>query len=124
MKNNKGFTLVELLAVIVILSSVALVTVASVTASLERREEKECQEQISIAKNAAKIYFSLNNVKSVCVKKLQDEGYFNGTKKIDRLKIDDTQNVNQCTNSKITFNDSTGYTYSNENDLSKVCNQS
>ena len=57
--NRKGFTLVELLAVIVILSSLSIVAVVSVTSSLQRRSDRECQEQISLAKNAAKIYFSL-----------------------------------------------------------------
>ena len=90
MKNNKGFTLVELLAVIVILSSIALVTVASVTASLGRREEKECDEQKALAKNAAKIYFSLKGGTSVSVGTLKSEGYFNGNQKTDRLQDDST----------------------------------
>lgn len=60
MKDRKGFTLIELLSVIVILSSISIVVVVSVTSSLERRDVKECQEQVALAKNAAKIYFSLN----------------------------------------------------------------
>ena len=54
--NNKGFTLIELLAVIVILISISFVAVSQITSSLTRREERECEEQIEIAKNAAKIY--------------------------------------------------------------------
>lgn len=86
MKNNKGFTLVELLAVIVILSSIALITVASVSSSLGRREEKECNEQKALAKNAAKIYFSLNDdVTSVSVETLKSEGYFASNQKVDKI---------------------------------------
>lgn len=86
MKNNKGFTLVELLAVIVILSSVALVVVASVSSSLSRREDRECDEQKALAKNAAKIYFSLNEgIASVSVETLKNEGYFASNQKVDRI---------------------------------------
>ena len=56
--NNKGFTLVELLAVMVILISISLVAVVTITSSLERREDKECTEQQELAIGAAKIYFS------------------------------------------------------------------
>ncbi len=89
--NKKGFTLIELLAVIVILSSLSLVVVASVSSSLGRRDEKECEEQIALAKNAAKIYFSLNGGTSVTVKKLKDNDYFTQGSKTDKLK--DSANI-------------------------------
>ena len=41
MKNNKGFTLVELLAVIIVLATISLVAVTSVSTSLYDRDEKE-----------------------------------------------------------------------------------
>ena len=59
--NNKGFTLIELLAVIVILSMITLVVIGSVSNSLIKREGKECEEQKELAKNAAKIFFALND---------------------------------------------------------------
>ena len=84
--NRKGFTLIELLAVIVILSTISLVAVSSLTKSLNDRDIKECKEQISLAKNAAKIYFSLNeDAEFVCVQTLINDGYFSGDKKTDRL---------------------------------------
>ena len=58
--NRKGFTLIELLAVILILSTISVVAVVSISSSLERRDSKECEEQVALAKNAAKIYFSLH----------------------------------------------------------------
>ena len=72
--NNKGFTLVELLAVMVILITISLVSVSAVTDSLVRREEKERCEQYQLAINAAKIYFSLENKNSVTVGVLKNKG--------------------------------------------------
>lgn len=89
--NNKGFTLVELLAVMVILISISLVTVASVTSSLTRREDKECQEQQELAIGAAKIYFSLSGSTNVTITQLNGgvapdyTDYFKDDKKIDKL---------------------------------------
>ena len=99
--NNKGFTLVELLAVIVILSGMSLVVVGSISSSLIKRDQKECEEQIELAKNAAKIYFSLkDNVNSVTVLELKNGDYFTTNKKINRLNDD----------SEITY-DSDGYKF-------------
>ena len=73
MKNNKGFTLVELLAVIVILLAVSSVVGWGITNTLERREVKECKEQVELAKGAAKIYFSINKSKTeVTIKTLKE----------------------------------------------------
>lgn len=96
--NNKGFTLIELLAVIVILASMSLVVVASVSSSLQRRDIKECEEQIELAKNAAKIYFSLNDCSvsatgdscDVNVGVLKEGNYFNENSKVNRLNDNDT----------------------------------
>ncbi len=103
--NKKGFTLIELLAVIVILSSMSLIVVASVSSSLGRRDEKECQEQIQLAKNAAKIYFSLTDKNSVTVKVLKDNDYLNEKSKTDKLNDSHV----------ITFNGSK-YIYNNGNE--------
>lgn len=84
-ENNKGFTLVELLAVIIILSAIALVSVISITKSLYDRDEKECEEQKELARNAAKIYFSINGGSSVTVDKLISDGYLNDKNKTNRL---------------------------------------
>ncbi len=94
--NNKGFTLVELLAVIVILLSVALIAVSGISASLERRDERECEEQKELAINAAKIYFALNDCTvstsgdscDVNISVLKSGEYFNEKSKTRRLKDD------------------------------------
>jgi len=100
--NNKGFTLVELLAVIVILVTVSLVAVGGISNSLQNRDVKECVEQQELAVSAAKMYFSLDgtNTNEVLVFVLKDKGYFTNGKKIDELDLND----------KITFSDS-GYLY-------------
>ena len=87
--NNKGFTLIELLAVIIILISMSLIVVTSISSSLERRDTKECEEEISLAKNAAKIYFSLNDSNSVTISELKENNYFNNDNKISKLKDND-----------------------------------
>ena len=100
--NNKGFTLIELLAVIVILVGISLTAVMGISASLERRDEKECYEQVEFAVNAAKIYFSLNSNESVVtVGTLKSDGYFD-SKKIDKLSIYDKISIG---GDKYLFND-------------------
>ena len=89
--NNKGFTLVELLAVFIILLGIALIAVGGISSSLEKREERECENEIALAKNAAKIYFSLHdNVTSVSISTLKSEDYFNENSDISKLQLADT----------------------------------
>ena len=92
--NNKGFTLVELLAVMVILVAISLVVVGGISASLEKRDIKECEEQQELAIGAAKIYFSLNNVTSVSISDLKSGKYFSNDKKISELDDDDIITIN------------------------------
>lgn len=84
--NKKGFTLVELLAVIVVLSGLSLIVVSSINSTLERREEKEVNEQKELAINAAKIYFSLESGTSVKISELINENYLSSDKasKLDK----------------------------------------
>lgn len=105
--NRKGFTLIELLAVIVVLSGITLVVIGSVSTSLINREKKECEEQMGLAKNAAKIYFSLDKVgmSKVSVGDLVNEGYLD-SKKANLL--DDTWEI---------VYDSSGYKFENESNL-------
>lgn len=106
--NNKGFTLVELLAVFVILLSVSFVAVGGITASLENRDIKECEEQQEMAVSAAKMYFSLdgkdiNQVDvGVKVSVLKANGYIDEADEADRLNDDDTIKIKA---------DYSGYTY-------------
>ena len=89
--NNKGWTLIELLAVMVILISISLIAVGGISASLERRDIKECQEQQELAVGAAKIYFSLNSedTDGVKISELKSGNYFSSDKKVSRLNDND-----------------------------------
>ena len=98
--NNKGFTLIELLAVIVILVGISLTAVMGISASLEKRDEKECREQIEFAINSAKIYFSLNNPDVVSIATLKNNDYFDGNK-VSKLKDSDEIRIHD---SGYTFN--------------------
>ena len=85
MKDNNGFTLIELLVVMMILTGMSLIVVMGITASLDRRDVKECEEQQALAINAAKIYFSLTNTTTVSVGTLKAGNYFSSDNKLTRL---------------------------------------
>ena len=112
--NNKGFTLVELLAVMVILVSVSFVAVGGITESLLRRDIKECKEQQQLAVSAAKMYFSLDGkgLTSVDISTLKSKGYFSDDKKTDLLEGGDVIKMKE-----------NGYTY-NDKDVGCSCDNS
>ena len=81
---KKGFTLAELLGVIVILSLIALITVPAITDTLQNDKIKLCNTQleeiISAAKtwgadNLVKLPSSEGQTKTVSLKTLSDYGY-------------------------------------------------
>ena len=94
--NNKGFTLVELLAVMVILLSISVVAVTNVTASLKRTEEAEKDSQKKMIINAAKIYFSMNTVDNVKISELINAKYIKDESLIS--SFDTTYYVIGCNN--------------------------
>ena len=57
-KNKKGFTLVELLAVLTILVTILLVAIPSVTSSLSRTEENELESKKQIIISAIELNLS------------------------------------------------------------------
>ena len=66
MKDNKGFTLVELLAVLVLLSVVMAIVIPSLSASLSRTKDKQNQSNYKFLESAAEMYVSdyFDSVKS------------------------------------------------------------
>ena len=54
--DNKGFTLVELLAVLVILVAIMGIAIPSISSSLERTKDKQNDARLEIIKSAAEMY--------------------------------------------------------------------
>ena len=59
--NNKGFTLVELLAVLAILITILLVAIPSITSSLSRSEAKELDAKKELIASSVEISISKND---------------------------------------------------------------
>ena len=60
-KNNKGFTLVELLVVIVILIAIVSIAIPSITSSMERSKEKLNEGKKETIGTAAELYLNTTN---------------------------------------------------------------
>ena len=79
MKENKGFTLAELLAVIIILGIITTITVPIVTNQIDKNKTKLCVTQYNNILNAARSYgadhlLELDNGKTITLKTLDDNG--------------------------------------------------
>ena len=60
MKNNKkGFTLVELLAVVVLLLAISVMAVSSISAAIERNKNKQNEAKKKMLANYAELYVFL-----------------------------------------------------------------
>lgn len=57
---NKGFTLVEIMAVLVIMGILLLVTVPSIFNSIDKKKKREHEKIINEIKNAAELYVTQN----------------------------------------------------------------
>lgn len=59
--NKKGFTMIELLAVLVILVVIMAIAIPSVTSSIERSKQKEKDQKIKLIESAAELYIDRYN---------------------------------------------------------------
>ena len=68
--NNKGFTLVELLAVLVIMIAIASIAIPTINSSLERSKKNQDEKRIKLLESAAELYVSehKNNFNATCLK--------------------------------------------------------
>ena len=57
MKNKRGFTLVELLAVVVILLAISVIAISSIGAAIERNKKKQNNAKIAVIESYAKLYY-------------------------------------------------------------------
>ena len=77
---NKGFTLVELLAVILILGVIDTITVPSVMSAIKTSREKAYERQKEMIEDAARRWSTDNPTMGeteVSISYLQEEGYLN-----------------------------------------------
>lgn len=58
--NRKGFTLIELVAVLAILSIIMTIAIPSISSSLERSKVKQKEQKIKVIESMAEIYISDN----------------------------------------------------------------
>ena len=125
--NNKGFTLVELLAVLVILSAIMGIAIPSITSSMERSKEKQNEQKKEMLESFAELYVTdhknaiyknlvSNDSCYIDIFTLKTEGYlsdeadvdvdgksFTGYIKFDKSNnsyqyIDDISGLSQCAN--------------------------
>ncbi|MGG0644517.1 prepilin-type N-terminal cleavage/methylation domain-containing protein [Sporosarcina gallistercoris] len=98
LKNEKGLTLVELLAVIVILGIIAAIAIPSIGSIIENSRIKAVKADAQTVLSAANIYFAEGNtgndgnagVVSVTLVKLVEEGF-----------LEDTASFNKDTSAKV-----------------------
>ena len=61
MKNKKGFTLVEVLAILAVLGVMVMLIFPNIGGTMSSKKEKELEKLIGIAESAGKAYFSFND---------------------------------------------------------------
>ncbi|BAQ11586.1 prepilin-type N-terminal cleavage/methylation domain-containing protein [Bacillus sp. OxB-1] len=90
MKNEKGLTLVELLAVIVILGIIAAIAVPSIGNIIQNTREKAFIADAQNALSAANLYFTEKNPADndeVELQDLIDEGFFNDVGSLETATV-------------------------------------
>lgn len=94
--NNKGFTLVELLAVLVILVAIMSIAIPTINSSLERSKASQNEQRKKLLESAAELYVAdnKNNIDKNCVRirELKKSGYING----DAMKDADGEIFSGC----------------------------
>ena len=75
MKNEKGFTLVEMLVVLLIISILILVTIPNVSKHFASIDEKGCHAYILMLQGQVEAYKLNHNEYPASVSDLIDEGY-------------------------------------------------
>lgn len=85
--NKKGFTLAELIGVIVVLSLICLITVPAIASVLKANKKSLCETQLNNILTAAKSYASENilsmpinegETKTITIQELVDYGFIEG----------------------------------------------
>lgn len=74
-KKENGFTLVELLAVLVILGIIVAIAIPAVGNIIENARGNANKAEVELVEDAARLYFIENEEDEVTVQKLIDDGY-------------------------------------------------
>ncbi|MFC0269982.1 competence type IV pilus major pilin ComGC [Metabacillus herbersteinensis] len=75
MKNEKGFTLVEMLIVLLVISILLLITIPNITKHNANIQDKGCKGLTNMVQAQATAYMMDENVSSVTIAELKAEGY-------------------------------------------------
>lgn len=124
-KNNKGFTLVELLAVLVILITILTIAIPSITASVERNKKNIFNKKIDIIEAQAESFvnlyknkfsdYSLFSSGSCCIDIVEIE-------EVGLLSSDDLKDADDKEIIGFVCYDDNQYEYSNVLNAHSVCN--
>ncbi|MFL2070948.1 competence type IV pilus major pilin ComGC [Marinilactibacillus psychrotolerans] len=74
-KKENGFTLVELLAVLVILGIIVAIAIPAIGNIIDNAEDSASESEIALVEDAARLYFIENDGDEVTVQQLIDDGY-------------------------------------------------
>lgn len=116
MKNDKGFTLVELISIMVVLGILALIAVPSITKHVKESREVAYKEQIERIISATKKYvvendeflYSNKDVHQVTLTELKKNGYLENEELYNPIN---EKEINGCV--KVEYNQARGiYSYS------------
>lgn len=85
--NRKGFTLIEVIMVIAIITILSLILIPNVMVLINENKKRSCEKMIDNIESAAKMYvnqnkyelgFDCNKTKGIKLKTLVDAGYLGG----------------------------------------------
>lgn len=85
--NKKGFTLIEVIMVIAIITILSLILIPNVMVLINENKKRSCEKMIDNIESAAKMYvnqnkyelgFDCNKTKGIKLKTLVDAGYLGG----------------------------------------------
>lgn len=78
-KNNEGFTLIEMLIVIFIISILLLLIIPNITKNLDSAKDKSSQAYVKTVQSQVTSYELNEGDSDVTFEKLVEKGYLNGT---------------------------------------------
>ena len=112
--NRKGFTLIEVIMVIAIITILSLILIPNVMVLINENKKRSCEKMIDNIESAAKMYVNQNKyelgfdcydnkTKGITLKTLVDAGYLGGelVNPINKEKIDLESEVSVTYNCKL-----------------------